>query len=77
MICVAWRDSKGKKRWCALKPGEKLDPLAWQDATLCRHFIIGRIDSGHTEPDCPECLATLRGTSASTPSEPPADIQTK
>ena len=45
--------------WCALPPGQKPDPEALNDPTLCGYVVSLRWESRRGQPDCPECLAKL------------------
>jgi len=56
--CVAWKDSRGRKQWCA--QAEKLDPLAMHDKTLCGRVVVLRIGHMRRAPTCPDCRSLLR-----------------
>jgi hypothetical protein len=45
--------------WCALPPGAKPDPDAFNDPTLCGYVVTLRGGCDRGRPDCPECLAKL------------------
>lgn len=46
--------------WCALPPGAEPDPEAFNDPTLCGYVVTMRAGSDRGQPDCPDCLASLR-----------------
>lgn len=60
VMCIRWKNgNRGAGGWCALKPGDKLDPTATTDSTACGSFVMLRIGSGRRRPTCPECVEAL------------------